>query len=87
MDDLGRFQQHDLLPLDMKRTQLMQDTPTLNMAICFECPLYYCDGCHKNLSALLYNKLAMTSYRCLPSSLSFLPRCYVHVVVVLTVHP
>ena len=28
-DDLGRFQHHDLLPLDMKKEQLLQDTPPL----------------------------------------------------------
>ena len=27
----------DLLPLDMKKEQLLQDTPPLNTAICFEC--------------------------------------------------
>ena len=69
-DNLGRFQHHDLLPLDMKKEQLLQDTPPLNTAICFECPQCYCNGCHKNLSALLYNNLAMTSlYWCPPSSL------------------
>ena len=60
-DNLGGFQHHDLLPLDMKKEQLSQDTPPLNTAICFECQWYYCDSCHKNLSVLLYNNLAMTS--------------------------
>ena len=59
-----------LLPLDMKKEQLLQDTPPLNTTICFECPWCYCNGCHKNLSALLYINLAMTSkYWCPPSSL------------------
>ena len=69
-NNLGRFEHHDLLPLDMKKEQLLQDTPPLNTAICFECPGYYCNGCQKNLHVLLYNNLAMTSlYSCPPSSL------------------
>ena len=36
-DNLGGFQHHDLLPLDMEKEQLLQDTPPLNTAICFEC--------------------------------------------------
>ena len=37
-DRSGRFHQHDLLPLDMKKEQLLQETPHLNTVICFECP-------------------------------------------------
>ena len=53
----------------MKKEQLVQDTPPLTTAICFECLQFYGNGCHKNLSALFYNNLAMTSpYWCPPSS-------------------
>ena len=68
-DNLGSSNTMIYFHKTWKKEQLVQDTPPLTTAIWFECLQFYGNGCHKNLSALFYNNLAITSpYWCPPSS-------------------